>query len=390
MGLTAQAGEWSGHVGSELLAFWRDPLENTQHNTYLSVVAQPEYYAESDDATMSFRFIPFQRVAQHDGRWTHNDIRELSTTYVSESWEATVGVSKVFWGVTEVRHLVDIVNQTDLVENEDGEEKLGQPMAKLSLVRGGGMLDLFVLPLFRDRTFHGKHGRPRLPVAVDVRNPIFTSSKKRSHVDFAARWFQSLGGWEVGLSHFYGTSREPVLVEDVTAAGAVKLRPRYDIIHQTGLEAQLTTGGWLLKFEGIRRTGQGPSFVAIDTGFEYTFSPLASGLEIGALMEYLYDGRADVIQSSISGELDATVFQHDLFVGTRLTFNDVQSTQLLAGAIADLEGGAKSYNIEASRRVGESWLLAAEMRGVFDTEPGDLLYSRRKDQSLRVTLDYYF
>jgi hypothetical protein len=107
-------------------------------------------------------------------------------------------------------------------------------------------------------------------------------------------------------------------------------------------------------------------------------------------MEYLYDGRDDEIQSSISSELDATVFQHDIFVGTRFTFNDVQSTQILAGVIADLEGGAKTYNLEASRRVGESWLLAVEMRGVFDTEPGDLLYSRRKDQSLRVGLDYFF
>ena len=390
MFLAVEAGEWSGHVGSQLFAFRKDPLDDAQHTTYLSLVAEPEYYAESDDGTMSFRFIPFQRVAQHDARWTHNDIRELSTTYVSEAWETTVGISKVFWGVTEVRHLVDIVNQTDLVENEDGEEKLGQPMVKLSLVPGLGTLDLFVLPLFRDRTFPGRHGRPRLPVAVNVRDPIFESSKKRSHVDFAARWFQSLAGWDVGLSHFYGTSREPVLVQGVTAAGAVELRPRYDIIHQTGLEAQLTTGGWLLKFEGIRRTGQGRHFVAIDTGFEYTFSPLASGLEIGALMEYLYDGREDEIRSSISGELDATVFQHDIFVGTRFTFNDVQSTQILGGVIADLEGGAKTYNIEASRRVGESWLLAVEIRGVFDTEPGDLLYSRRKDQSLRVEFDYYF
>ena len=67
----------------------------------------------------------------------------------------------MFWGVTELRHLVDIINQTDLVENLDGEQKLGQPMVQLTLLKDWGTLDFFAMPYFRERTFTGPDGRPR-------------------------------------------------------------------------------------------------------------------------------------------------------------------------------------------------------------------------------------
>ena len=49
-----------------------------------------------------------------------------------------VGVGKVFWGVTESQHLVDIINQTDLVENIDTEDKLGQPMLETTWLQNWG------------------------------------------------------------------------------------------------------------------------------------------------------------------------------------------------------------------------------------------------------------
>jgi hypothetical protein len=386
---TQAVAEWSrdlgGRVGVQALGFWRDPLQQEQHNLYLSAVAEPEFYTESGNGEQSFRFQPFQRVAQHDGHWTHTDIRELSYTHVADFWERTVGISKVFWGVTEARHLVDIINQTDFVENPDGEDKLGQPMFKLSLVPAAGTLDLFVLPYFRERSFPGDQGRPRALLVVDTGNPVYDSSDKQKHIDFAARWSQSLGEWDLGLSHFYGTSRTPVFLLDNSRPGAPVLVPRYDIIHQTGLEVQTVMGSWLLKFEGIYVSGAEHDYEAVDTGFEYTFPTLESGMEIGALMEYLYDSRDDA-QLSVS---QATQFQNDIFVGSRLTFNDVQSTQLLGGLIFDTQGDGHSYNLEASRRVGESYLLSVEIRGVFDTSEGDFLYQNRKDQSVRLELDYF-
>ena len=49
-------------------------------------------------------------------------LREAHWLHDKGAWDLLIGVGKVFWGVTESRHLVDIVNQTDLVENPDQEE----------------------------------------------------------------------------------------------------------------------------------------------------------------------------------------------------------------------------------------------------------------------------
>ena len=103
---------------------------------------------------------------------------------------------RVFWGVTESKHVVDIINQTDLTENIDGETKLGQPMVNFALVQSWGTIDVFALLGFRERRFFGPHSRPGLGIPVAIENPIYESGAGRRHIDFAVRWSHSLGAWD--------------------------------------------------------------------------------------------------------------------------------------------------------------------------------------------------
>ncbi|NIP75689.1 MAG: hypothetical protein GTN90_06820, partial [Xanthomonadales bacterium] len=104
--------------------------------------------------------------ATQSGR-SHADLREANWLRIGDGWDLVAGIDKVFWGVTESRHLVDIVNQDDRVEDIDGEDKLGQPMLNLNLLRDWGTVSLFVLPGFRERAFPDRGDRLRgsLPVA---------------------------------------------------------------------------------------------------------------------------------------------------------------------------------------------------------------------------------
>ena len=156
-------------------------------------------------------------------------------------------------------------------------------------------------------------------------------------MDFAARWSHALGDWDLGLSHFYGTSREPRLLPRSVPSGELTLIPRYDIIHQTGLDLQATKGDWLWKLEVIRRSGQADTFVAMTGGFEYTFIGIFDTLmDLGVLTEYLYDDRAD--RSTVP-------FQDDVLTGMRLSVNDEQSTTALFGVIIDRDDRAWSVNL---------------------------------------------
>ncbi len=373
---------WSGNVAAEWLTFGKEALSNDQHRSYLSLSLEPDYHREWDRGKTWFTFEPFFRGNQFDSRRSHADIRELHAGYAGNKWEFVAGISKVYWGITESQHLVDVINQTDFVENADTEDKLGQPMLNAAYVADAGTLNLFILPYFRERNFAGKAGRPRAGLVIDQDNEIYESSNEQTHIDLAARWFQLIGDWEIGLSHFKGTSRTPDLV--LTPTGAITapvLTPVYKQINQTGVELQGAFGAWLLKFEGIRNSGFSEhSYFAAVGGFEYTFV-LESGIEIGALMEYSYDDRGRSAQSQ---------FQNDLLMGTRITLNDTQSTQILAGIIVDAGGTGRSYNLEAERRIGDSWKVSLEARGVFHTDPGDFLYSFRRENSFRFNVARYF
>jgi hypothetical protein len=375
------AAEWSGYVAGEYRTFTQSPIDSQQQeNSNLSFAAEPEFYHSWNDDKDSLLFTTFFRWDEHDEERTHVDIRELVWTHVADEWELKLGVGKVFWGVTESQHLVDIINQTDLVENIDGEDKLGQPMVNFTLIKDWGVVDLFVLPGFRERTFAGNSGRFRSIPVVDE-HAEYESGAKEKLIDLAVRWTQTFDDWDVGVSHFYGTSREPRLIPTLSPGGIV-LSPFYDVINQTGLDVQATLDEWLWKLEVIHRSGQGETFNALTGGFEYTFVGVTdSGADLGVILEYLYDDRDD---SAL------VAFDNDLFVGARLAMNDAESSELLFGIISDIKTNARFYSIEASRRIGDSWVLGVEGRFISNIGNNKPLSTVRRDDVIQLELARHF
>ena len=311
MGLAAAgAGELSGYVSVEGRGFFNDALYSGQERDNGSIAAEPEYYHEWDNGS-SFTFVPFARLDSADSERTHMDIRELNYLYREDIWFFRLGVGKVFWGATEFVHLVDIVNQTDLVEHIDGEDKLGQPMFQFGISPSWGNIDVFIMPYFRERTFPGQDGRLRTSRVVDVDDAIYESSSEQSNTDLAIRYSHTLGSADFGVYLFRGTSREPLLATpdmiDPNDTDDSRLIPFYEQINQFGTDVQVATGNWLWKWEAYLRNGYFQNYFATIGGFEYTFFDVAgSGQDIGVLSEYSWNDRDD-------GGM--TLFQNDLFAG---------------------------------------------------------------------------
>jgi len=376
-------GNWSGWVSGEYRYFTNDPLEPQQEIHYWSLAAQPEYYREWDGGDTSFTFTPFGRWDAQDDERSHADIRELNGYWNQDEWQWVVGISRVFWGVTESVHLIDIVNQTDTLEGVDGEEKLGQPMIHATWIQDWGDLDLFALIGFRERMYAGEKGRIRSPLIVDTDNPVYESSQENKHIDFAARWGKSFDAWDLGLSYFYGTSRDPRLEPGLNEDGEPVLIPYYDLINQVGLDAQVFLGDWTWKLEALNQRRKDEMYLAAVGGFEYTFVGIFnSNVDLGALSEYMYDSR---------GNTAPTPFERDIFIGFRLSPNDAQSTEFLAGVVYDLQGDGEVYRIEASRRFFDSWKVSFEAQtysGIDQRDP--LLYPVRDDDFLQLDIAWYF
>ena len=382
--LFAETGRASWDISSKLDLSTRIFTEDTRwpgqddSTTQLSIAGSTEFRWRGEESRASI--IPYLRHDETDDERSLADLREGYWAKEAENYELLIGFNTVFWGVTESVHLVDIVNQTDAVADIDGEDKLGQPMINLELQRDWGLVGVYLLPWFRERSFAGEDGRLRTPLPVDSDNPRYESSDQENHVDLSLRYSHYVGSVDIGVSAFSGTSREARLLPN---ADGSELIPYYDQIDQIGLDLQYTGNAWLWKLEAIARETQNDSFSAAVGGFEYSFYQVAdTAADLGVLVELQYDGRDD-------GE-PVTLADNDLFAGIRLALNDTQDSAVLVGMGYDLETSEAYLNIEADRRLGEDYVLELRARFFTNASPQDTGYAIDSDDYLQLELSRYF
>ena len=409
------AHEFSGSLRLESRGYPESAAYPGQRSLASGFVAEPTLFLE-DEEGRSFTLTPFFRYDSADARRTHIDLHEAYLLLFGElgegEWEARLGFDQVFWGVTELNHLVDIVNQTDLVEHPNEEAKLGQFMAHLTWSGDWGVAELFALPWHRERTFPGRHGRFRSDLVVDPDLVEYESGAGARHLDVAARYSHSFGPLDVGLSVFHGTSREPSLRpasfrpildgsgapildgDGMPVAVPESFAPYYAQIRQFGLDAQVTEDAWLFKLEAIHRSGASslPSdryplgreedYTAFALSTEYTFySMFESASDLGLLGEWSYDDR---------GRRSTNQFQNDLFFAARIAFNDVNGTEIVAGLVADTDYSTRTITVEGSRRLSDRWSVRLEAVAFFDADEADPVSVSRRDSFLGLDFVYHF
>ncbi|MGB1987729.1 MAG: hypothetical protein ACPHS9_07030, partial [Parvibaculales bacterium] len=239
--------DFEGNVELELRHFPNPARHQDMEDDFASLAAEIELGLFSPSGRHAVIIKPFARYDQHDHERSHGDLREAKYRYVNGSFEATLGVDKEFWGVTEFLHLVDIINQTDNVESIDGEQKLGQAMVKFSYASRYGTLSAYSLPFFRIRQYHDPEtGRPNAGFIVDDNTSHFESGEGRRTDDYALRYQNNFGPFDIGLSWFDGTAREPQLLVPFPpeasglANGLPMLQAHYAYLTQAGLDMQAT------------------------------------------------------------------------------------------------------------------------------------------------------
>ena len=215
---------------------------------------------------------------------------------------------------------------------------------------------------------------------MDADHPRYESADGDRHDDFALRYSHYFGAVDIGIHGFDGTAREPRFV---VAPEGDRLLPLYEQMTQVGVDLQYTSDQWLLKLEALRRRAASDDFAAAVAGFEYTvFGVRQSAADVGLLFEYLYDDRSE--------HAPPTVFDNDVFIGSRLALNDASDTSLLAGAVIDLDTQETFLNIEAETRVGDRIVVELRLRLFSSSEPGESLHTFANDDYLQLGFDWHY
>lgn len=325
----------------------------------------------------------FGRWAQHGSARSHGDIRELQWLWTREPFQIRAGIDRVFWGVTEFAHIVDVINQADIVEDPFGETKVGQPMLTVTTSGAWGSLSIYGLPRFRVRGFPdlGEPMRPAPPTEIGA--AVFESRDGRHHFDRALRYSRSHGPLDIGLSYFEGTSRDPRFLIAVSASGVPESHPYYELMSQAGVDVQLTLDEWALKFEGAQRHSARRSRDAYTVGIEYAMTGvLGTSADLITILEYVRDRRDPL---PLPGFLD-----DDLEFGFRIAGNDSRTSELKLGVTSDRRRGSRAWSLEFGTRIASHWRLNAQAR-VFDkVSPRDPLTLLKNDSYLSLALVRYF
>ncbi|MFL0810654.1 MAG: hypothetical protein K6L76_09585 [Agarilytica sp.] len=386
LGGAVNANDLSGYIGIEGRYFFDEPLFSGQSEHNASLASEFEYYRDLKEGDQRFVLTAKARIDSEDSDRSHFDFNELYWWGVFDGCfgecEVYAGLRKIFWGVTESVHLVDIINQTDNLENIDGEDKLGQSMIQLVSARDWGTLSAFIMPYFRERQFVGEQSRLRagFPVANTAQ---YQDSDEQQHVDYAFRWSHYIDIWDIGLSHFVGTSRDPVFSANILPGAEVELLANYQQIEQTGLDLQATIDTWLIKFEGVSiyEKSYGRRSAAAG-GVEYSFFAVGgTSADLGIVVEYQFDDRVEVRERTS---------QNDLVFGARWAFNDLDGSEMLALISQDLEYGNRFFSLELSRRLNDKWKIEAETRLFSNINEESPEFDFRQDDYLQLELRRYF
>ena len=389
--------EVSGRLSAETRLYPETAAPPRQRSHASGFAGEATAYIEDDDGR-SVTVTPFYRYDAGDPDRTHADLREayllLHGDVGEGEWELRLGVDRVFWGVVESRSLVDIVNQTDLVEQPNEKTKKGQPMVHLTWsarLGGAGVVraDLAPPPQLsgpaRPPASRARRGprahllrvrrrrvasRFRRPVQRQLRAGRCRAQRVRRH---QPRAHPSADAGGLGIGSRAALRADPPIRSGYPSSPPA---PGFSSWKPSTAPARRTAGSIDTSNTGKKATA------AFILGGEYTFNSVwGSGSDLSLLAEWARDGR---------GRWAPNAFENDIFLAARLGLNDEQSTEFVVSILASLANSSRVFSAEFKRRLSDRWSLHAETTVYLGIDRDDAVYDVRRDNFIGVNLDYNF
>ena len=324
--------------------------------------------------------------ARYDFRFdsvdNHNfaDAKTAALFWTKEAFQLRAGVLQERWGVMTTSSIADVFNQSDGVEDVDGSERLGQPGLAIDLVGESLDLSLLASPEGRERRLAENERRYRL-LPVDYSDAVFEEGE--DSFEAAARLGWRTTYFSLNMMHFRGHSREPEFVPVIENGALSAFTPTYKQIEQSAVTLEATLGNYVLRGEGIQRSGQtGGEFTAYSAGLErllYGVGGASSDLLL--YVEYFRDERTD--------SAPITLFNNDVSLGMQWIVND-QVGEVAGRVIYDLDTHSQLWILDYQQSLTDHAVFEATYRLPSNVEDDPALSSFVNDKELRLGVRWTF
>ena len=330
-------GELNGTLSSRL-DFYPENADGTASEGR-SVEVKIDAFHDFDESRIVGEFIV--REDEKDSGRRITEARQAYFRTPFSGFDVFLGNRQEFWGKTESKNVVDLINQSDAAANEGKSGKLGALSISAERYVDIGDLQLWYISGFREKTFNDSDAHPSSGLTVN--SAQYARKDGKDADDFAVRLSSFAGDWDLAGSVFYGTARDPILT---VAVGGKALNPYYALQKSIGLEAQYTGDATLLKWESLHGTQSSligtHNFSAAVAGIEYTYyRSFETKLDIGLIGEVQHDDRPQSAANQFG------------VAGVRLVFNDIADSNILFLLSADSKMDQSIVSLEASQRIND-------------------------------------
>lgn len=378
--IDAVAGMPRGHVGMDTRYFPDDPLftEQSEKSLHPSVLGSIDWTADVTSDTR-FDLSARVRIASEAQDEISGDIKEAVMRTRVQAVDIKLGILQENWSLLEAWNPVDLVNQRDMEEDFQGDVKLGQPGVSVTTYHHDLVFSALVLPYTRERRIAEQESRLRT-LPAPIADHVFEDGQSDPSV--ALRMQYRLGDFDVALSQFWGHGREPVYRPVIEQSSLLGFDEFYETIAQTGVELRYVVGDSVFKAELINQTGGADSFTGGGFGSETTFNRITDGFSsITLYMEGYYDTRNELAP--------LTPFQKDVFIGFRFNTNNVHDSLVDVRYTRDLDFHSHLIDVRASRRIGDSQVIAAQILVPLSVADDPALQGFEQDKYFKLSWAWY-
>lgn len=322
-----------------------------------------------------FNGLAFTNWDSTDDSRSYSNIRQANIYVNNNNFTFGLGVDTFFWGVSESINVVNVLNQSDIMESLDGKVKYGQTFVSINTRFSNGDFSFYYLPLFQEQSFPE---RPSYGLAIS-KNAVFEHDKKRGGI--AARGLFYFDRLEFALSYFKGTRRSALLARHATEMAV--LTPYYIQTVNYLVDGVYIAEDFTLKFEAKTGLEQNAGFTTFNLGIEYpsyAFSKLVE--EVIFIAEYAFDDR------KLSAE---THGQNDIFLGGKFNFGYSEQGNVRFLYSYDFDYRSQYAELSYEYRLNDYFRFKAKALKVLSAPERDQrLYALSGEEFINLSLHYAF
>lgn len=323
-------------------------------------------------------------------------IDEFYATYDFENSQILTGKNIRFWGVLEVRNITDVFNINELRADPFYKDKLGSYNLTYTYFTDNGEISTIVK--LREESRHMadfSYVYYFFPENAVYRDELL-SEDSLSRPSVYLKYSDSTDTkYTLDYSIIFENGYDSQRYFSQTPAGNNRFYASENayLVNKLLTYNTLVVDNTLIKLEAVYAdvidNEQISNYFQFGLGLEYTLSQFYNDADMGLLAEYynyttLEDDKRDDLALF-------EIFQNDLFIGLRYSFNKGNDASIVTGTILDMEYDEQVYYLEYTTRIAAKFRVNFDYRFVNPSQDYQTAFNLMGEhERVSLKLSYFF